>query len=313
MQTFSSAFVGEMQAGFASTFLSVLTDGRPVSRKEFFDFMDTGAFIDAWHNLALEVRGHFFAEGDEVVLQPAPTPRIFLPGQHGASFHTDHLYGHGLRSITVWVPLHGVREDNSFAFLRKGEEAHFADLSLFAQYDRAFENKLLAASDNVAPGENECVVFSSTDIHGSPCNRGRAPRYSCDFRMAVADDDTSNKNLALYHTLGGGGKWKTPLEDLQGRRFLKYICGCKTFSTRAQHILIGEIADALQLSIVAQEAEWERLGHPIFEKYLDGFVAEKACDSLIIASTEILNREKLPAYANSDVDIFIASEEGFLR
>ncbi len=42
---------------------------------------------------------------NEFVVQPVPTPRIFRPGDHGTSWHTDFWYGHGETFRTVWVPI----------------------------------------------------------------------------------------------------------------------------------------------------------------------------------------------------------------
>ncbi len=312
MRKFESSIIREIKAEFESTFSETLDSGLPLAREPFFNFLESRSFVELWHNLALEIREEFFEIDDDVCLQIAPTPRIFLPNQHGTSFHTDYLYGHGLGSKTVWVPLHGVTKQNSFAFLKPGREEEFAELNLFADYTVELENKLLKESENVDVSDEECVVFSSTEIHGSPINSSGVARYSFDFRMSVSVDESSNKNLNQYFLLSDD-TWKNPFEDLKNRKFLKYICGSKRFSTRAQHILINSISDVFQLNIVAQEAELERFGHPIFEKYLDGLIEFKEFDSLIVASMEILNSEKLESYARSGVDIFVACEEQFLK
>lgn len=311
MEYFKSVFIGEIQNEFYSFFYEKLSNKHKIDKNDFFDFLKTHKFQHLYHNLATDIGNKYFKDMEYIVLQPNPTPRIFSEKQHGTSFHTDYLYGHGKKAITIWVPLYGVNKTNSFRFIKNSTDYNINEESLAFDYSEKLEIKLLSMSENILTNQNECVVFSSLEIHGSPKNEGDRTRYSLDFRMSPPYDKTSNKELHTYLYKGKNTNWINPVENWQLYKFLKYICGNKKFTTKSQHILINNIASEYNLNIVAQEAEFERYGNPIFNIFCSG-ILEKEFNAIIIASRDVLNKESTIGAKKSKLKIFVANEEKFL-
>ena len=246
------------------------------------------------------------------MLQPTPTARIFKSGSRGTSFHNDYCYGHGERSITVWVPLFGLEKNNSFYFVRDEHVKEFSDTDMALNYSEKMEKELLTKSDPVLLNEQECIYFGSKEIHGSPENTAKKTRFSFDFRMGIENDGTSTKALSSYYKYFGQ-KWVDPSIELKKIRFLKYICGGKGFGTMPQHVLIEGVSDFYNLNIVGNEGELERFGNPVLLSHLEMKMGKKDYDAIIISSSIILNNEALSAIKKSSIRVFSASEERFLN
>lgn len=311
MKQVKSTCVTSIQKLFSDSFNKELSNNISIDREQIFEFFKTSAFIKLSHALATEVRATHFHNDKNIVLQPNPTPRIFCPKQHGTSFHTDHMYGHGKKSKTIWVPLYGATKENSFSFLKEGKDKCYSEVDLGLNYSLSLEKEILCNAENVDIGEDEYVIFSSTEIHGSPENKSDNVRYSFDFRMAEGEDETSNKPLHNYFQFNGNS-WSDAALHFQDKNYLKYICGSKAFSTRAQHVIINATANEFGLNVVGQEAELERFGFPMLEKYLNGFANEKKIDSLIVASLRIFNMKALDLIKDSEVHVFVATEERYV-
>jgi hypothetical protein len=250
-----------------------------------------------------------------VLLQKIPTPRIFRPGDHGTSFHSDYWYGHGDQTITVWTPLSSIEEGNSFFILPTYE--------LNASFTKALnesngvaspaqEELLAQSSHSVSMDIGSSIIFPSNILHGSPCNKTDKVRVSFDFRIANKNDITSTKDPESYF-IWMNNTFVADQNRFSGANYIKYICGGKHKNTLAQHLIIESVVKEYDISISGQEAEVERFGQPIFREYLNGLAHMKKIDGLIVASRSILDDESIQAAKDCNtVKIYCALENEFI-
>lgn len=252
---------------------------------------------------------------ENVLLQKTPTPRIFRPGDHGTSFHSDYWYGHGEKTFTVWTPLTDLIEGNSFSIIPNKFLNEDFSINLEKSYGVAsseMEEELLSASEPVLINLGESIVFPSSVLHGSPLNSTNLIRVSFDFRIADIFDTTSTKESESYFRWIDGGfmSSKSKFTDMN---FIKYICGGEHKSTLAQHLLIESVVKEYSISILGQEAEVERFGYPIFRAYLDKLAFDKNIDGLIIASRAILDESSIKFAENCNkIKVYCALENEFI-
>ena len=275
-----------------------------------YEFTRTNDFIEIYHQIALDIVNKLFLDQKEVCLQPNVTIREFKEGAHGTSFHTDYLYGHGINTYTVWTPLYGLTNGNSFWISDKSNNYNSEDLAF--NYSQKLEMEMLESSFEVLPLEKQCAVFSSNCIHGSPISKSSTTRYSFDFRVSLANDVTSTKKIDEYFFLQHD-KWIAKSNPFNGLLFLKYICGGLTKDTTMQHEIIEYAAKNKKIKIVAQEAEMERFGYKVFERYLRNHNLDKGFNAIIIASSNIVNRECINLIKQSKLKVFSALDGIFLN
>jgi hypothetical protein len=279
-------------------------------RSFIFDFFNTEFFRAEYFNLSIDVILSLGLNPKEVVVQPRPTPRVFKPGQHGTSFHCDYWYGHGESFYTIWVPLSDIDVQNTFLFCKEKNE----EISENLLKKRAFLELEVSDMLNFEPVQlksNECFVFSSKLLHGSPINGSKNQRISMDFRIGPISDQTSNKDLGRYLRIHEGKFLH--INRCGGFKFMKYVCGGHGKDTVAQQILIEGISREHALEIVGQEAEVERFGHPMLEGYITNGTGGKGFDSLLIASRSVIAEPILDMLSNSKVNIFFALENQLIE
>ena len=280
-------------------------------RPYLFDFFKTNQFKENYFKLAIEAANFLNLDKENILLQKAPTARIFKPGTHGTSFHCDFWYGHGKDAITVWTPLTDVNEGNSFHVI-KGElnKKYYDQL----EKNKGFsldESELLSNSEPVLIKQGQSFCFTSDVIHGSPLNTSKDTRISFDFRIAIANDSSSTKDLITYYKFNGKSFVECD-ERFLGMNFLKYICGGQNKSPLAQHGIIESVSKEYGIKISAQEAEVERFGQPIFDAYLDSLAKSKGFDALRIASESVLSKTSLSKALRSETKVYCALENKFL-
>lgn len=288
-----------------------LTNGKDV-RKKMFDFFGTKIFLEAYFELALNVADRIGLAREGLVLQAQPTPRVFRPGDHGTSFHSDYWYGHGDSVYTIWTPLTDLEPGNTFWLCNPDKNDFFYNELASKKGFVDNEAQLLSNSFPAIPPNSSTVVFHSKVIHGSPKNSSTKERISFDFRIGSANDITSTKDLANYfHWVGN--EFLCAFNPFLGRSYLKYICGGHGKNTAAQHIAIEAVAKARGISIEGQEAEVERFGYVMFAQYLEGLAKIKGFDGIILASKNILSPVEIELSKNSEIDIYCALENEFLN
>ena len=91
-------------------------------RSLFFEVFATKEFKEIYERLALELAEQFEIDPKNFLIQSTPTPRVFRPGDHGTSWHTDFWYGHGVKSKTVWVPIKNVMPGSTFSVVKNKSE-----------------------------------------------------------------------------------------------------------------------------------------------------------------------------------------------
>ncbi len=281
-------------------------------RSKMFDFFKTKPFLDLYFELALSVADNLGLSRDNIVLQTQPTPRVFNPGDHGTSFHSDYWYGHGETVYTIWTPLSDIDIGNTFWICNPDKNSYYFNELANKKGFVDIENQLLSNSFPALPPKGSSVVFNSKVIHGSPENTSSKQRVSFDFRIGYANDPTSTKDLANYYRYMNG-EFKHLLRSFNGKKNLKYICGGKEKNTAAQHICIEAIAKEYQINIQGQEAEVERFGHVMFIQYLEGLAEKKGFDGIVLASKSILTSNEIELSKKSKIDIFCALENEFLN
>ena len=281
-------------------------------RNAMFEFFRTETFQDTYLEIAKDAAKSIGLLHDKLVLQSVPTPRIFKPGAHGTSFHCDYWYGHGLSTYTVWLPLTPVEAGNSFFICAEERQRLLYDKLVLTRKFAELEDELLEFSSPVLPPRGSAFMFHSEVLHGSPKNTSSKTRVSFDFRIGSLADETSTKDLANYYHFDGA-RFVLPKHALHGKRVMKYICGGPGKNTFAQHAIIEESAKRYNMNISEQEAEIERYGFPMFRAYLTGAMKQKHLDGIIVASQTILDDNAIGLAAVSDVPVWCALENKFLK
>jgi hypothetical protein len=280
-------------------------------RDLMFDFFKTKIFLDLFFKIAAEGAKSVDLLNDGLLLQSFPTPRVFRPGDHGTSFHTDYWYGHGESAYTIWIPLTKIDENNTFRICNEIDNSKFLkDFETTPAVIEA-EKDLIEKSFPAMPGVNQAVIFGSKMLHGSPLNSSSKERISFDFRISKKDDQTSTKDILGYYEYLSGSFRKQP-DRFGKKRFLKYICGGHGKNTNAQHLMIEAAANFYKINIVAQEAEIERFGFPMLMSYIDNLAISKNLDGLILASRNIINFDKVKDHGKGNLIIYFCLENEFV-
>ena len=281
-----------------------------VDRDYLYSFTHNDFFLNFFHGLSNDIVKKLSLDKDNVLLQPNVTVRKFEPKSHGTSFHTDYLYGHGIKTYTIWIPLYGLQKGNSFWMYPKMDNDLSEKLAL--DYKKDLENKIIKECFEVLPEKNECIIFSSNTIHGSPINNSINTRYSFDFRISFLDDHTTTKKVDEYLILKNN-MWVSQPNPFNELLFLKYICGGVNRDTSMQHEIIETVSKKKKIKIVAQEAEIERYGYKVFERYVHESSNEKGFNAIIIASQNIINSKCIDIIKNSNLKVYSALEGIFLN
>lgn len=278
---------------------------------DLYNFASTKKFNSLYKKIISETIKSSKLNPNRVCVQAQPTFRKYTKNSHGTSFHNDYLYGHGKKTNTVWIPLYGLKKENSVYFLKKKFRRQVSDKLLLSMYSKEFELKLIQNSEIPDLKNDEIITFNSKIIHGSPKNLSNVTRYSLDFRISEYNDKSSNKKMHHY-LFFENNKWKQK-NIFKGKRFLKYICGGKNKDTIAQHLIIESVSKYYNINIVAQEAEFERYGYEILKKNMIGKLGKKNYNSIIISSSTILKPKILSQIINSKIQIYSALEGKFLN
>lgn len=316
LKTIKSSVIPELRTYFydflrSRGILKTLSVDASILRRHIFEFFLTESFITSYRKLTLDIVNEMMPQQSEFIVQATPTPRIFREGAHGTSYHCDYWYGHGEKSFTVWTPLSEIDDLNTFMMC--DEEAN-DNMRLKIERSQQF----ISLEDNdeknfypVAPTEDECVVFGSKMMHGSPINLSKNERISFDFRIGVLDDNTSTKNINSYvHYKNNKFVIKKPFE---GIKFLRYVCGGQNKDTLGQHLVIDSAVKNFNLVVVGQEAEAERLGYPVLQEILSIEKLDKDFNAIIIASESIISKDDLLKINKNKVKIFAVLENRFLN
>jgi hypothetical protein len=284
-------------------------------RSLMLDYFKKKEFQENYKQMAISIIKKLQLTPSNYMLQKTPTPRIFRPGDHGTSFHSDYWYGHGEKTITIWTPLSELESGNSFSIIPENQLNEEMTKSLnntFGVASQSQEKILLDLSDAVLPELGQSVAFASKTLHGSPQNTTNKIRISFDCRIAVIDDKTSTKDPETYFQWSNDSFIEMP-NKFFGKNYLKYICGGHTKSTLAQHLIIESVVKEYSISISGQEAEVERFGQPIFRAYLANLASTKNIDGLIIASKSILDNESIrAAERDQKIRVYCALENEFI-
>jgi ectoine hydroxylase-related dioxygenase (phytanoyl-CoA dioxygenase family) len=281
-------------------------------RESLFHFFNSDGFRNNYFKLALTACKHVAIEPDDCVLQMSPTPRIFRPGAIGTSYHCDYWYGHGKTAYTIWVPLTGVDEHNTFYSCDpKAHSNLYMELEVSPEKIARLNEQLILVSAPVLPGNGEAYLFPSTLMHGSPQNKSSKTRISFDFRISTNNDSTSTKDLNGYYHHKSNSFYLTR-HQFEGRRVLKYVCGGKFKNTFIQHVIIEASAKRYNFELLEQEAEIERHGYPVLESYLEPNDSLVEIDGIVIASSSIVSGILPKLINDAKIRVWCALENEFL-
>ncbi|WP_306251070.1 hypothetical protein [Parvularcula sp. IMCC14364] len=277
------------------------------------DFFSTSKFRKVYAQLASELCEAYAIPRGKFIIQSQPTPRIFKPESHGTSWHTDYWYGHGKEFFTAWVPLQGVVAGATFETLQSLEHNnkllnHYTNSPELLQKD--FD--LLGYEPSIVlPAKEQIAVFGSTVLHASLKNKTKTTRISFDFRFGPSGDITSTKDYNNYLALDVHGDLRSRVS--KHKSFLKYIRGGKNVSTSSQHILLEACCEANQVEIIAQEAEIERYGQPMFIKHVKEIMrGESKFAGIAVGCKALIDPENMDLVKQTRVPIYFALENTFL-
>jgi hypothetical protein len=280
-------------------------------RADLFQCFQTSDFLSLYYQATKSIITKLNLEVSEYVVQTTPTPRIFLPGAHGTSFHSDYWYGHGKESYTVWLAITSAFKGNSFQYYPDARESIFT--SSLEKGILPTRSDLLSCSIEkwVEPNIGEAFIFPATLIHGSPLNDTESTRVSIDFRISKRSDETSTKDLANYYYFN---KDDFSLHDhlFKGRRVLRYIVGGRNKNTFIQHAIIEACSKRYGFTAIEQEAEIERFGFPVLSEILKESKKVEATRNIILASSSLLDSETIKLAKNSHIDVWCALENKLL-
>ena len=130
------------------------------------DYFKKKQFQDDYFEMAISILKRLEIDPQNSMLQKTPTPRIFRPGDHGTSFHSDYWYGHGEKTITIWTPLSELILGNSFSIISNQQfNESITEIlnegSGVATLEQ--EKKLMEASDHIIIPMGSSVVLHSQD------------------------------------------------------------------------------------------------------------------------------------------------------
>ena len=282
-------------------------------RSVLLNFFSTTEFKKAYYKIAKELSEIYDISESRFIIQPQPTPRVSSPGQHGTSWHTDYWYGHGRDFRTVWIPLLGVVPGSTFDVVESA-----ADNKKLLDYyssnpDLLADNFNLMDSQThqVLPDNDSAFVFSSRLLHGSPLNMSEMNRISFDFRFGSVEDSSSTKDLSRYLKIVGNEL--IPNGKKYPGKYLKYIRGGCGIDPSVQHILVEGVVNSHSIEIMAQEAEIERYGQPMFRKHLKA-IEQKTAEfiGIAVASKSLLDHDILSLISSSDAIVYCVLEGEFL-
>ncbi len=282
-------------------------------RPLFFDFFQTKDFKKEYLKLGLEIQSYFKIPKNLFVLQQSPTPRVFKPGDHGTSLHSDYWYGHGKKFHTVWIPIIGLNQNSSFEIARSTKENNRI-YSLIKNNPSLLEkiNAINIKTFNVLPEHDQAAIFSSNLLHKSTNNSSKSLRISFDFRFGQNNDKTSSKNIETWYKFKNN---KLFIEsNAKKKKFLKYVVGGGKIETYTQHMLIEIFAKKYGFEISAQEAEIERLGYPMLRMHCKDIIQKnkRRYHGIIIASSSLLKSNILNEITNKKIPVFTCLEGKWL-
>lgn len=282
-------------------------------RELFYEYFKRSEFAILYESLAREIAESQGFDTDRLLLQPQPTARVFPPRAHGTSWHTDYLYGHGEKTITIWVPIYGVTHGSSFKYISDSKINNQLVQKILENPEFLLQ-EIAEKKDvrDVIPDEGSIAIFDSNQLHCSHENTSKSLRLSFDFRISIDNDTSTTKNLADYLRITESG-FKKP-RSYRNHSFLKYIMGGRGFDTAAQHILIEGIAQDKNMEITGQEAEVERLGLIMLNHHLKEIESGRSkFDAVILASKKLLSDNELNfVHENSCKNIYCCAESEWI-
>lgn len=316
-QYFKSYHISRLRSSFLKFFKSKKIDlsvsNSVKIRSLFFEFFQTKDFKKDYLKLGLEIQSHFKIPKKFFVLQQNPTPRVFKPGDHGTSLHSDYWYGHGKKFYTVWVPMIGLNKNSSFEMVKSNKE-NKKIYSLINKKKSLLEkiNKINIETFCVLPKSNQAAIFSSKLLHKSTNNLSKNLRISFDFRFGQKNDKSSYKKLQSWYKFQN--KKLVSESNIKKKNFLKYIIDGRKIETSIQHLLIENFAKMYGYEISAQEAEIERFGYPMLKMHCKNIANKnkRRFKGIIIASETLLDSVILDEIGKYKTPIFACLEAKWL-
>lgn len=314
---FKSNSISQLKSSFFKFFkkkkLNLTIKESEKIRSVFFEFFQTEDFKKKYLKLGLEIQSYYRIPKKLFVLQLNPTPRIFKPGDHGTSLHSDYWYGHGKKFHTVWVPIMGLNQNSSFEMVKSNKENERV-YSLINNNTSLLKNinKIDIKTFCVLPAKHQAAIFSSNLLHKSTNNISKSLRISFDFRFGYSNDLTSSKNLQTWYKFKNGKLISE--SNIKKRNFLKYVVDGKKIETSIQHILIENFAKTYGYEISAQEAEIERYGYPMFKMHCEDIASnkKKRFKGIIIASETLLDSYIMKLIIKKKIPVFACLESKWL-
>ena len=298
---------------YESKEINLSTNNSGKIRPLFFDFFQTKDFKKEYLKLGLEIQSYFKIPKNLFVLQLNPTPRVFKPGDHGTSLHSDYWYGHGKKFHTVWVPIIGLNQNSSFEMVESTEENNRV-YSLIEDNQSLLEkiNKINIKTFCVLPEANQAAIFSSNLLHKSTNNSSKNIRISFDFRFGQSNDKTSSKNLQTWYKFQNNNLISE--SNVKKKNFLKYVIDGRKIETSIQHVLIENFAKIYGFEISAQEAEIERYGYPMLKMHCKDMANnnKRRFKGIIIASASLLDSTILKEVTKNRTPVFACLEGKWL-
>ena len=316
-QYFQSNSIKRLRALFFKFYeskeINLYTKNSGKIRPLFFDFFQTKDFKKEYLKLGLEIQSYFKIQKKFFVLQLNPTPRVFKPGDHGTSLHSDYWYGHGKKFHTVWVPLIGLNQNSSFEMVKSIKENRRI-YSLINDNQSLLEkiNKIRIKTFCVLPEADQAAIFSSNLLHKSTNNSSKNMRISFDFRFGQNNDKTSSKNLHTWYKFQDNKLISE--SNIKKKNFLKYVIDKGKIETSIQHLLIENFAKTYGFELSAQEAEIGRFGYPMLKMHCKDIARnnKKRFNGIIIASESLLDSTILKEVTKNRTPVFACLEGKWL-
>ena len=241
-----------------------------VYRQKCFSIFRSDSFQTTYKEFGCFIIDEFFT--DCALIQKTPTVRIQLPGEPGASYHSDAWFGHGSSVTSFWVPLTKVGPGNTLYMAENTASSQEAmEKIIVSRLDLAEINNLGSSICKPVSGQpGDIVAFSSNMIHGTNIATNNYTRVSFDFRVAADPLDLGIKPRSNYFSRselnGEKSNDETLATSLTG---LYYTNKCKGKSAKAQLAVTNDFAVSNDIKIIGGDSEILPLSYlPVLQHYI---------------------------------------------
>lgn len=239
-------------------------------RQECFNIFRSDTFQATYKMFGCFIIDEFFT--DSALIQKTPTVRIQIPGEPGASYHSDAWFGHGSSVTSFWVPLTKVGPGNTLYMADDSASSQGAMKKIIdGQLNLKEINDVGSSICQPITGQpGDIIAFKSDMIHGTNIATTNYTRLSFDFRVAADPLDLGIKPRSNYFSRSElSSKKSSSALQTSSRIGLFYTNKCKGKSAKAQLAVTNDFAVSNDIKIIGGDSEILPLSYlPVLQHYI---------------------------------------------